>query len=119
MATTIYRSLGTVSDLIQDFAWPVDFVLPDSLQEFLDSIYVIDYTLAAAAGGEKATIWIAFEGERSLSIPGLDGVRIVALGGEVEGLTFLTASLEVGDVKRFSLENLRFSLRFDEDILKP
>jgi hypothetical protein len=119
MATTIYRSLGTVNDLIEGFNWPIDFVLPESLQEFLDSIYVIDYSLSAVPGGEKATIWLAFEGERSLALPGLDGVRIVALGGDVEGLTFLTATLEVGDVKKFSLESLRFSLRFDDDILKP
>jgi len=119
MATTIYRSLGTVNDLIEGFDWPVDFVVPESLQEFVDSIYVIDYTMSAAPGGEEATIWLAFEGERSLSLPGLDGVKIVALGGEVEGLTFITASLEVGDVKKFSLENLRFSLRFDHTILKP
>jgi hypothetical protein len=117
--TTIYRSLGTVNDLIEGFSWPVDFVLPENLQAFLDSIYVIDYVTSEAPGGTKATIWLAFEGERSLALPGLDGVRLVALGGGVAGLTFVTASLEVGDRKAFILENLHFSLRFDDSILKP
>ena len=117
--TTIYRSLGTVNDLIEGYSWPVDFVLPENLQEFLDNIYVIDYAMSDVPGGKKASIWLAFEGEQSLALPGLEGVRLVALGGAVEGLTFVTTTLEVGDRKAFSLENLRFSLRFDDDILKP
>ena len=116
---TIYRSLGPLSRLVADIPWPVDFLSPDDLPTFLEKIYVLDYQFDTSATGFSSTFWLAFEGELSVALPGLDGVKLVAGGGDVAGLTFATASLAVGDETTLTLNNIRLAMRFDPTILKP
>lgn len=115
----IYSSLSPLSRVIADFPWPVDFFSPEDLPAFLDSVYVLDYQLSDTDTGFTTTIWLAFEGELSVNLPGLDGVKLVAGGGDVTGLTFVTVTLVVGVETSLTLNNVRLSLRFDPSILKP
>ena len=112
-----YRSLGTLRRHVAAIDWPIDFFAPDDLPAFLDRIYVLDYQLTTSTS--TARVWLAFEGELSLAIPGVDGVKVVFGGGDVEGLTFVTASLAFGSPTTLTLENIRLSLRFPPDVLKP
>src|SRR5689334_10804051 len=113
----MYRSLGTLRDLLADLSWPDQHFAPD-LPDFLDRVYVLDYELDTARAGFSGTIWLAFEGELSLRMPGVAGVRLV-VGADLPGFTFITASLTFGDESELILHNLSLALRFDPSLLKP
>ena len=114
----IYRSLTRLGQLIADIPWPVDFFSPEDLPTFLDHIYVQDYQFEITATGFFTTFWLAFEDELSVSLPGLEGVKLV-VGGDVPGFTFVNATLIIGDGSSLTLNNISLALRFDPSILKP
>lgn len=115
----IYRSLGTLGQVLSGISWPVDFFSTDDLPAFLDGIYVVDYRTRTTDDGFVLQSWLAFEGEISLGLPGFDGVKLVAGGGDVAGLTFATITLAFGAETYLTLDNVRLALRFDPSILKP
>ena len=115
----MYRSLGNLGQLLSGISWPVDFFSPDNLPAFLDDIYVIDYRMRTTNEGFFAQVWVAFSGEVSLGLPGFDGVKIVAGGGDVAGLTFIDFILSVGSESYLSIRDAQLALRFDPSILKP
>lgn len=113
-----YRSLGSLSDMLTDIPWPVDFFAPEDLPAFLNKIYVIDYQFDVGASGFAGSFWLAFEGELALNMLGFEGVKIVA-GSNLPGYTFVNASLSVGEDIALTLHDVRLSMRFDPGILKP
>jgi hypothetical protein len=119
MTIEVFRSLGPLSTHIADLPWPVDFFSPEDLPKFLDKIFVLDYRLDYRDDGFSCRFWLGFEGEVSVALPGLDGVRLVAGGGDVAGATFATVSLIVGQESALTLENFRLSIRFDPTLLTP
>lgn len=114
----IYRSLGTLADVLGGISWPVDFFSPEDLPTFLRKVYVLDYKTDYTARGFSSALSLAFEGELSIELPGLDGVKLVA-GGNAAGYTFLKASLEIGEDSSLTLHHIQFALRFDKEVLKP
>jgi hypothetical protein len=115
----MYRSQGSLATLVTTADWPVDFFEPDDLPAFLDRIYVLDYQTDDLAGNFFVRIWLAFEGEIAIGIPGLEGVKLVFGGSDVEGYTFITAALIVGEESSLTLENVSVAFRFDKTILTP
>ena len=115
----LYRSLAPLSRVIADIPWPVDFFAPENLPAFLDNIYVQDYEIEGRIDGFLVTFWLAMKGELSVSLPGLDSVKLVAGSGGVADYTFVTASLVVGAESSLTLHIVTLALRFDPSILKP
>src|SRR5688500_12799484 len=115
----VYPSLGPLSKHLADYPWPGDFFEPDDLPEFLDKIYLLDHRVDASNKGLVAALRLAFEGEVAVALPGLDAVKLVFGGGDVGGVTFVTAVLVVGEQSYLELQDIRISLRFDPSVLKP
>ena len=115
----VFRSRGTLADVFTGFSWPVDFFSSDDLPDFLSQIYVQEKRHLWTADGFFVQLWLAIEGELGLSIPGFEGVKLVIGAGDIEDLTFVTASLDVGEASALTLHDFRFALRFDKGILKP
>jgi hypothetical protein len=114
----IYRSIGTLRQLIGDIDWPIDFFSVEDLPSFLDKIYVVDYDFNTIPSGFAATFWLAFEGELSIKIPGLEGTKLV-VGSNMPDFTFVTVTLKVTNDIILTFSNIRIALRFDPNILKP
>ena len=115
---TSYRSLGTLDQFVSDLTWPIDFFVIENPPEFLKNIYVLDYRLDRMLTGITTTLWLAFEGELSVGVFGLDGIQFV-IGSNLPGFTFITASFLIGSENQLKLSDLIVSLRFDSSILKP
>src|SRR5205085_4102085 len=114
----LYRSLDTLGNLISAIPWPIDFFAPKDLPAFLDRIFIQDYQFDVKDRVLTATVWLAFEGELSVGVPGLDGTQLVA-GSNLPGFTFLTFTLAISNESTLTLNNIRLALRFDPSILKP
>jgi hypothetical protein len=114
-----YPSLGPLSKHLADYPWPGDFFKPDNVPAFLNAVYLLDYRVDASATGLSSVLRLAFEGELAVALPGFDGVKLVLGGGDIAGVTFVTAALVLGDQTYLELQDIRLALRFDPSILKP
>ena len=115
----MYRSQGSLATLITTSDWPIDFIEPDDLPAFLETIYVLDYQTRGESGNFFAQFWLAIEGELAIALPGLNGIKLVLGGGDMIDYTFITASLIVGPQGSLTFEGIRLALRFDKSLLKP
>src|SRR5258705_5806692 len=113
-----YGTLGTLSRIIGDIPWPIDFFSVDDLPDFLGKIFVIEHSLIATDTGYRGRIWLAFEKELSLDIPGLTGVSLVA-GKTKDDLTFVTIQVDVGEANTIKLVDTQLALRYEGSLLTP
>ncbi|MCX7923342.1 MAG: hypothetical protein N3B21_15230 [Clostridia bacterium] len=113
------RVLGTLNDILEELPWPGDFFSVDGvLEEFLDKVYVLDYSYNFSDGTVHVDFALAFDTELSIAIPGVDAIKFVFMGSQT-GYTVVKVSLSLGATNSLTLHDVSFALRFGRDYLKP
>jgi len=113
-----YAALGSVAEVLADLPWPVDFFSADDLPGFLNKLIVLDYSFRNTPTGYEGWIWLAFEKELSIDIPGLEGVSIV-FGENKDDLTFVKLHVSVGDTNEIKIVDTEMALRYEGSLLTP
>src|SRR6185436_5011808 len=114
----VYPVLTNLHDFLGVHNWPLDFIDGTDIEGFLRKTYIQDHYARKTQDGLEIWMQLVLTGEAAFKLPGLSGVKFV-VGGNLVGFTFITLLISIGQETSLTLENLRFSLRFDPEILKP
>src|SRR5690606_14690576 len=113
------RALYPLSQILQQQEFPLaEYIPTDALDQVFEGLYYTDVEAYSTSEGLHLNLRLAFEGELSLSPPGLPGIALVA-GAAGTGWTSLAAEFVIGPEPSVALADVPITLRLESEILKP
>jgi hypothetical protein len=118
----MYRSIGNLRDYTLRIPGTEAFLLASPVTvdwlAFLEAIFVQHVDILETYDGLLIDLYLAFDGQLALPVPGL-AIASIAAGNSESGYTFLRSSLRVGTTSSLRLHGLSASLRLDQEWLVP